>query len=1003
MGRRSATAFCPPVFDMQRSLTFTLLTLIVVAVIGSWWLLGNTSASPSLGPSDDAGPERAFEPQVVAVEAAMAPMGDVVAREAVTTRGNPLLDDPDIRAGLCGFRGRVVDFRKAPVPQTGVRIYRGAMDSVLNIQADLFADPEDFTPQLVAGEAITGEDGRFEITGVWPRGFYLMFAGMNTDAPTHQVLTKAPSPGEIVDLGDVVLNNAGVITGVVYDADGEPLAGALVRAADIPGALARFFPAERFDPEGALLIREPRAPVSVLPMPPWVKRIFDEFPIPTTRSAADGSFRLVGVIPGSNMFAVTARDHLSFVRDSVIVRAGQEKNIGRVGMRLGEELYAKVVDTKGDPIAGAEVAAGSTLSLVPVDLAQLLGETNAAGEIDGTGFAPGKVTVAARRSPKHAWVIAEPQSINGDVVVTLPAMFSAAISVQLADGTPAKKVRFRLLRGRKGDGAAEMYLMGFAPPVPLDDRLQRVDEGQWTVSDLHAGTYTMLAEVDGQATGSAVFEIVEEDVTASVKLRAPNLFAVRVVDQEQQPIRNVAIYAEPRGDRIVELPVNCGRTDEDGRVTIDKIQATSLRVSADHPLWGVVHGEAKEQQELLLTMIQPGALRGVLSENGEPPLPGKFSVAIVRGRSGGPRGPLEGVPQLVTAGLDGVFVVRNLQPGRYWVAAVSSLDTLRSPGATFEIAQSMFIDSKMPSERVEITSGQDAEVRLEVGDKPLEGPTAQLTGSVTINGRTAEGYTIVARINKRRFAGEVDERGRFDLGVVSAGKGNVSVMGSEGGMFMGPGQAMWSQAIELAEGEPRELTVDINTSSISGVVYLPDGRPAAKMYVQARAQLGARGDDGRVRKFVGTNDDGTFVFRDVAEASYTIRVRGGDEEQSFEAELKGLEVKASLPVAGLVVQLRAKLMATGTVDMSGLPDKGRWRYMTLKRIGEPAPGDPDDGKVGFGVDKDGSFSTDDVQPGQYQAELIVGRRGRERTTYACGILNVGVDGAKDVKLTARVK
>ncbi|MAD34011.1 MAG: hypothetical protein CMJ88_09660 [Planctomycetes bacterium] len=988
---------------MQRSLTITLLFLIVVAAVGSWWLLGDAAAPPSLAPNVAAGSGRAAETQVVAAEAALPPRGDVVAREAVATRGNPLLDDPDIRAGLCGFRGRVVDFRKAPVPQTGVRIYRGAMDSVLNIQADLFADPADFTPQLVAGEALTGDDGRFEITGVWPRGFYLMFAGMNTDAPTHQVLAKAPSPGEIVDLGDVVLNNAGVITGVVYDAEGEPLPDALIRAADIPGALARFFPAERFDPEGALLIREPRAPVSVLPMPPWVKRVFDDFPIPTTRSAADGSFRLVGVIPGSNMFAVTARDHLSFVRDSVIVRAGQEKNIGRVGMRLGEELYAKVVDTKGDPIAGAEVAAGSTLSLVPVDLAQLLGETNAAGEIDGTGFAPGKVTVAARRSPKHAWVLADPQSINGDVVVTLPAMFSATISVQLADGSPAEKVRFRLLRGRKGDGAAEMYLMGFAPPVPLEERLKRVDEGQWTVSDLHAGTYTLLADVEGQATGSAVFEIVEEDVAASVKLKAPNLFAVRVVDQEQQPIRNVAIYAEPRGDRIVEVPVNCGRTNEDGRVTIDKIRATSLRVSADHPLWGVVHGEAKEQQELLLTMIQPGALRGVLSENGKPPLPGKFSVAIVRGGGGGPRGPLEGVPQLVTAGLDGTFVVRNLQPGRYWVAAVSSLDTLRSPGATFEIAQSMFIDAKMPSERVEIVSGQDAEVRLEVGDKPLDGPTARLTGSVTINGRAAEGYTIVARLNKRRFAGEVDERGRFDLGVVSAGKGSVAVMGSEGGMFMGPGQAMWSQTLELAEGEPRELTVDINTSSISGVVYLPDGRPAAKMYVQARAQLGARGDDGRVRKFVGTNDDGTFVFRDVAEASYTIRVRGGDDDQAFEAELKDLEVKATLPITGLVVQLKAKLMATGTVDMSGIPDKGRWRYMTLQRIGDPAPGDPDDGKVGFGVDKDGSFSTDDVQPGQYEAELIVGRRGRERTTYACGIINVGVDGAKDVKLTARVK
>jgi|GEM_PF-6948161 len=988
---------------MQRFLVVTLFLLVAAAAGAFWWLLEG-AAPPPVMPREVPAEEQVQGLQPASSRGGLSDGGDAAVREALTTRGDPLLDDPDIRAGLCGFRGRVVDHRKAPVPETGVRIYRGAMDSVLNLQADLFAEPADFTPKLVAGEAMTREDGRFEITGVWPRGVYLMFAGIGTDAPTHEVLMKAPSPGEIVDLGDVVLNDAGVITGVVYDADGEPLPGALVRAADIPGALARFFPAERFDPEGALLIREPRAPIQVVPMPPWVKRIFDEFPIPTTRSSEDGSFRLVGVMPGSNMFAVTAKDHLSFVRDSVMVRAGREKNVGRVGMRLGEELYAKVLDTKGEPIAGAEVAAGSTLSMVPIDLAQLLGETNAAGEIDGTGFSAGKVTVAARRSPKHAWVIAEPQSINGDVIVTLPAMFSVTVGVQLADGSAAENVRFRLLRGRKGDGAAEMYLMGMAPAVTLDDRMKVTGEGTWRISDLHAGAYTMLADVEGQATGSAVFEIVEKDVATLVKLTAPDRFAVRVVNQDQEPIRNVAIYAEPRGDRIVEMPVNCGRTDEEGRVVIDKIRATKLRVSADHPLWGVVHGEAEQDQELLLTMVQPGTLRGFLSENGKPPLPGKFTVAVFRIGGRGPRGPMENVPQMVTAGLDGTFVISNLQPGRYWVAALSSLDTLRSPGSMFEIAQSMFIGSNMPSERAEIVSGQAAEVRLEVGKKPLEGPTAQLTGSVTLNGRVASGYTIVARLNGGRFAGEVDERGRFDLGVVSAGKGAVSVMGSEGGMFMGPGQAMWSQGLELAEGEPRELTIDINTSSISGVVYLPDGSPAAKMFVQARAQLGQRGFEGRVRKFISTNDDGTFVFRDVAEGEYTIRVSGGDDEQGYEAELQGIDVRATLPVTGLVIQLREKLMVSGTLDMSAIENKGRWRYMTLKRLGADAGGEGKESeRVGFGVDEDGSFSSDEVTPGRYEAELIVGSRGRERVTYACGILDVGADGAKDVKLIARAK
>ena len=148
-----------------------------------------------------------------------------------------------------------------------------------------------------------------------------------------------------------------------------------------------------------------------------------------------------------------------------------------------------------------------------------------------------------------------------------------------------------------------------------------------------------------------------------------------------------------------------------------------------------MHGEAEQGTELVLTLIEPGRLRGVLLEDGKPPLPGKFTVALMRRRSGGPRGPLEGVPQMITAGLDGVFEVTNLQPGNYWVGAVQSLDALRSPGASFEIAQAMFIDSSVPDQRVDVASGKVAEVRLEVGKKPLEGPTAMLSGTVMVNGR----------------------------------------------------------------------------------------------------------------------------------------------------------------------------------------------------------------------------------------------------------------------------
>ena len=100
---------------MQRSLPLTLFLLLALVAGSLWWLLGSTAAPPPIAPPSESSQEEA------AVEAVAPARGDAgegvtsALRETVAGVGDPLLDDPDIRAGLCGFRGRVVDFRKAPV------------------------------------------------------------------------------------------------------------------------------------------------------------------------------------------------------------------------------------------------------------------------------------------------------------------------------------------------------------------------------------------------------------------------------------------------------------------------------------------------------------------------------------------------------------------------------------------------------------------------------------------------------------------------------------------------------------------------------------------------------------------------------------------------------------------------------------------------------------------------------------------------------------------------
>ncbi len=979
---------------MHRSLVLGSILLVALLAGLAWWLLANDGPPlPAPGPAA-ATPVAEAGPQAAVVGAGAPVASRPAAREAVAARtADPVLEDPEIRAALCGFKGRVVDHDQKPVADCGVRIYRGAMDSVLPVDFDWFAPEPTWVPNYVAGEVRTASDGTWLLTGVWPRAFYLLFAGIGTDAPMHQVVTRTPGPGEIVDLGDIVLPLAGVIVGTVVDEDGEPLPGALVRAADLPGTLAALFPVERFDPEGAVLVREPQSPVRVVAMPHWVKTAFEHLPIPTTHTDGEGRFRLVGVVPGSNMLATTMRGFLSDVKPSVQVRGGQEKDVGKIRMRRGEELVGKVVDTAGKPVADAEVLAGSTLSVVPFDFAQQLGNTDAEGRFAGEGFAPGKVTVAARRGKGHGWVLAEPQSVVGEVLVTLPATFAADVSITLADGAPAKDVRMQLLQGRAGDGAAEMHLMGFVPPVDLHDRRRELGDGRWRIENLVAGAYTLVADAPGHAAAVQSFDVTNADASVALTLAAPATFAVRVLDADGKPIRNAAIYAEGRGGkRTIEMPIMCGRTGADGRLTVDKLQAETLRVSADHPKWGVVHGEAKLGVELELRMQPPGALRGTITENGKPPEPGKFTIALEHRRGDEPRGPIETVPMLLTPGLDGTFIAPVLQPGQYDVQAINALDNLRSPGGIFAMAQELYLAHDLPRQRVSVIGGATAEVHLEAGEKPIEGPTARVAGSLTVDGKVGRGHIVTAHgKDHRRFTARVDERGRFDLGLVPAGELEVAVMATSEGLFFGPNNNVWSGGITLAEAETRELTIEVQTASVAGTCVDPAGSPAGGLFVQAHGQLAGEGSRrGNAWMHTTTNAQGEFHFPTVAAGTWSFEVRGNGKE-GMRGQLAGIEVTGGMPVTGLRIDLRAAIVVQGRVDLSAFAGKRpEWAWISFHRLADTAAADADgEWSTGVGIQTDnGSFSTDDLTTGRYRLRLHMEANEGESAEYPLDVITV---------------
>jgi hypothetical protein len=116
-------------------------------------------------------------------------------------------------------------------------------------------------------------------------------------------------------------------------------------------------------------------------------------------------------------------------------------------MKRGEELSGKVLDTAGKPVAARRSSRDRRWRWCPsTSRSDSASPTPMAAS--RPGFSPGKVTVAARRGAGHPWIMAEPQPVFGDVVVTLPATFAVNVTVTLADGAPVAEPRFRLLPGR---------------------------------------------------------------------------------------------------------------------------------------------------------------------------------------------------------------------------------------------------------------------------------------------------------------------------------------------------------------------------------------------------------------------------------------------------------------------------------------------------------------------------------------------------------------------------
>jgi uncharacterized GH25 family protein len=78
-------------------------------------------------------------------------------------------------------------------------------------------------------------------------------------------------------------------------------------------------------------------------------------------AAADGTFRIVDVTPGTWDLRVRGPEFAEFSQRDVEVKPGKTTDVGTITVTRGRKLTGKVVDTAGNPVAGAKVKTGDML------------------------------------------------------------------------------------------------------------------------------------------------------------------------------------------------------------------------------------------------------------------------------------------------------------------------------------------------------------------------------------------------------------------------------------------------------------------------------------------------------------------------------------------------------------------------------------------------------------------------------------------------------------------
>jgi hypothetical protein len=907
-----------------------------------------------------------------------APVESAPSREAVAPAPPPAPATeapPSYVAALGAFTGRLLEKDLTPVAGLKVSAVEFDLERYL-LEPSVLLEESHAPPPIESAHAVSGEDGRFTLAGLEPRAIHMLGVDLAGPRATFRVIDTNPITGEVVDLGDIVLEPFVTFVGRVVNEEREPVAGARVRATNLPALIFQFGVADVRRGCGVMadVLGSPKA----FDLPPVVWEFEKLLPIPTTQSDAEGKFELKGVPLG--MVSIVA-DKVGWRAAVKTTPSGQApiRKVGDVMLSEGAALGGTVVDGAGVPVAGVEVLAGIRIGAapVPVALLQPAGRTNERGEFKLGGLPAGDdAYVATRASRGQPWRVHGPlAAAESGLKIELSPPSGFLVRLHDAAGAPVADAELFIAPDPLEGGVPLPPI--FAPPMQKLTEVSDAGDGTKRVVGLDAGKYQLIGRAAGFALATANVVAGDPPPTCELVFQPANQVEVTVVRaKDRHPLEWAFASLAPKG--MFERPVARARSDSEGHLELARVPAGQYVLSVHHPAQATLDLDVTvPTPPLTVELVVGGNLKGRLLDRGKPPGRSLFVILLPRGAEQ----PDQMLPTFTASADTGDFVAMNLAVGDYRFEVRDRL-VGKGPLALFQTMR----DDPLARGEFTIKEGETTEVAVDVAGG--DGPMAELYGTVWMNGVLAPDVSVrVEGPRNRTVKSDADGNYRFDA--LPAGKSKVLVEGLKDGDFFSLASVVHREEVELSGGESRRLDLILEVVALRGRVTGPGPLPAGlgTFVILRDAAAGAN-------QMTTPNPlTGSYEFLHVPAAKYDLMVRrpgAAPFTATFEIDPKRGDVEYDVALEPSIA-VRGRVVLPEGVAPLGKDARGL--LMLIDAEGRPAGRGQVDGRT---LD----YSIDDANPGDYRVQLFRGDGSGD--TYVARAVTIPSGGSSNLTLTFEV-